>query len=262
MSPYFVLAALFVLTALGGFGVVLYYRFMRYPIEVIVYERIGDKIFPYFDRAKNITQRTEEGTVTVLKFKKTGDITEQPSYHSYVKVGQREVLQFYKPERGVYLPLLNDNQTLMVEEEVPIYETDEEGNVVYDENGNPKIREVRKTYAKLFDGNFYVKLKSIDENKMLVDRIEPIPVVLPELNKSIYDFIADMAEIKRKLLSAESWFEKYLTPITLITVVIVVVIVVYASARYIYQPSMQQAAEMLKNAAQAAKAAKPPAAPM
>lgn len=190
--------------------------FGKFPIKVIIFKRYGNVLRLTFDRGRYERKRikTQDGIIEnnylVLKGEKVK--IPAPPLSFYYDIENTRYLYLLQVDRYTYYPISFEGGKLTVK--VPSYLTDEKGNVVKDEQGNPKIVLVEKP---LFDSNIIL------ENGEVVE----LPNMIAYKTYDKEHWLSNEIETASRLYRSKGFWERYGNFVTLAVIGILLVMFFY-----------------------------------
>lgn len=172
--------------------------FERYPLKVMIFKKYGNVLKPVLDSARYEKRRfrTEEGIVEqsylILKNEKAKIPAQEISF--YYDIENAKWIYLLQVDRYTFYPISFEDDKMEII--YPIYQRDEQGNIIKDEKGNPKIEYVKKT---LFDSTIVV-----EEGKIVK---LPMPITHKTYDKEYW--LSNEIETAYRLYRSRNFWEKY-----------------------------------------------------
>jgi hypothetical protein len=188
----------------------------KFPIRVVIFKKYGNVLKPVMDRARYERRRikTQDGIIEsnylVLKNEKVK--IPAPPLNFYYDIDDTRYIYLLQVDRFTYYPISFDGNKIRVK--VKAYLTDEQGNIIKDEKGNPKFEYVE---VPIFDS------KIVLDNGNVVE----IPTMITHKTYDKEHWLSNEIESAFRLYRSKSFWERYGNYIILGMVGIFMVMVLY-----------------------------------
>lgn len=190
--------------------------FKTFPVRVIIFKRYGNALVPVFDRGRYERKRikTTEGIIeqNYLILKKEKMKIPAPEISFYYDVNNVRYLYLLQVDRYTYYPLSFAEGKIKVR--YPAYVTDEKGNILKDEKGNPQITYVEK---ELFDSTI-----ALEDG-----RIIQLPNLIAHKTYDKEYWLSNEIETASRLYKSKGFWERYGNVVTLAITGILLVMFFY-----------------------------------
>lgn len=188
----------------------------KYPIRVMIFKRYGNVLKPVLDKARYEKRRikTQDGIIeqNYLVLRKEKVRIPAPEISFYYDIENTRWVYLLQIDRFTYYPISFEGGKMKVM--YPAYQTDEKGNILKDEKGNPKITYVEKT---LFDSTIAL------EDGRIVQL--PNPIVHKTYDKE--HWLSNEIETASRLYRSKGFWERYGNFVTLAVIGIILVMFFY-----------------------------------
>lgn len=192
----------------------------KFPIRVVIFKKYGNVLKPVMDRARYEKKRvkTEDGIIEnnylVLKNEKVR--IPAPPLSFYYDIDDARYIYLLQVDRYTYYPISFDGNRIMVKTKV--YLTDENGNIIKDEKGNPKFEYVD---VPLFDSRIVL------DNGDVVE----LPTMIAHKTYDKEHWLSNEIETAFRLYRSKSFLERYGNFIILGIVGILMVMTLYVGVK-------------------------------
>jgi hypothetical protein len=192
----------------------------KFPINVVIFKKYGNVLKPVMDRGRYERKRikTQDGIIesNYLVLKKEKVKIPAPPLSFYYDIDDARYIYLLQVDRFTYYPISFDGNKIRVKAKA--YLTDENGNIIKDEKGNPKFEYVE---VPLFDS------KIVLDNGKVVE----IPTMITHKTYDKEHWLSSEMELAFRLYRSKSFWERYGSYIILGVVGILMIMVLYVGVK-------------------------------